>query len=117
MAKNGKLTKLLVAGLLSATMLGTTALAGCNDEGKKDNGLLSMQDVYAKAQELGFEGTLEELIAMFKGDKGDTGAQGEKGEKGDKGDKGDDYVITETDKNDIANLVLANFVDVSEVGQ
>lgn len=32
---------------------------------------------------------------------------GEKGEKGDKGDKGDDYVLTETDKTEITNLVLA----------
>lgn len=39
------------------------------------------------------------------------------GEKGDKGDKGDDYILTETDKTDIANLVLANFTDVAEVGQ
>jgi hypothetical protein len=33
------------------------------------------------------------------------------------GEKGDDYVLTEADKTDIADLVLANFVDVSEVGQ
>lgn len=33
------------------------------------------------------------------------------------GEKGDDYVLTETDKTDIADLVLANFTDVSEVGQ
>lgn len=55
-----------------------------------------------------------------KGDKGDKGEQGERGlqgKQGEKGDKGDDYVLTETDKSDIANLVLANFVDVSEVGQ
>lgn len=29
---------------------------------------------------------------------------------------GKDYVLTDTDKTDIANLVLANFIDVSEVG-
>ena len=40
-----------------------------------------------------------------RGDKGDTGAQGSQGEKGDKGDKGDDYVLTEQDKVDIANLI------------
>lgn len=33
------------------------------------------------------------------------------------GEKGDDYVLTEADKNDIANLVLANFTNVSEVGR
>lgn len=33
-----------------------------------------------------------------------------------KGDKGDTYVLTEADKQEIADAVLANFVDVSEVG-
>lgn len=50
----------------------------------------------------GFEGTEEEWLASLKGDKGD---------------KGDSYIITEADKTEIANIVLANFVDVSEVGQ
>ena len=46
-----------------------------------------------------------------KGDKGDTGAQGPQGEKGDKGDtgaqgeKGDAYILSEQDKDDIAELV------------
>ena len=34
-----------------------------------------------------------------------------------KGADGKDYVLTDADKNDIANLVLATFADVSEVGQ
>lgn len=57
--------------------------------------------------------TIEQKLASgeFKGEKG------EKGEKGDKGDKGDTYTLTEEDKTRIANLVLENFVDVSEVGQ
>lgn len=54
-----------------------------------------------------------------KGDKGDTGATGEQGPKGDKGDtgsagpqgpkgdSGDDYILTSSDKADIANLVLS----------
>ena len=37
--------------------------------------------------------------------------------KGEQGAPGNDYILTDTDKTDIANLVLANFVDVSEVGQ
>lgn len=62
----------------------------------------------------------------FKGEKGDRGEQGlqgaqgiqgEQGIKGDKGDKGDDYVLTDADKTDIADLVLANFTNVAEVGQ
>ncbi len=67
----------------------------------------------------------------FKGDPGEQGAQGEQGpqgiqgiqgEKGDRGDKGDpgedgqDYILTDSDREDIANLVLSNFTDVSEVG-
>lgn len=36
---------------------------------------------------------------------------------GPQGLPGNDYILTDTDKTDIANLVLANFVDVSEVGQ
>ena len=46
-----------------------------------------------------------------KGDIGETGPRGEKGDtgiqgpKGDKGDPGDDYVLTETDKKEIAALV------------
>lgn len=52
-----------------------------------------------------------------KGDKGDTGAQGERGLKGDKGDKGDtgsqgpagsDYILTAQDKQDIADIVIAD---------
>ena len=51
-----------------------------------------------------------------KGDKGDTGAQGAKGDKGDpgepgakgdKGDPGDDYVLTDADKSEIADVVIA----------
>lgn len=45
------------------------------------------------------------------------GPSGKQGEKGDKGEKGDPYILTETDKNDIANIVLSSFTDVSEVGQ
>ena len=76
-----------------------------------------------------------------KGDKGDKGDQGLKGDKGapftytdftaeqleslrgpqgvqgPRGLKGDTYALTDTDKTDIAALVLANFTDVSEVGQ
>lgn len=37
--------------------------------------------------------------------------------KGDPGEKGDPYKLTENDKTEIVNSVLANFVDVSEVGQ
>lgn len=64
-----------------------------------------------------------------KGDKGEQGIQGEqgvqgvkgnkgdKGDKGDRGESGDDYILTEADKSEIANIVLANFINVSEVGR
>ena len=45
------------------------------------------------------------------------GVKGDKGDPGAKGEPGENYILTDTDKTDIANLVLANFVDVSEVGQ
>lgn len=57
-----------------------------------------------------------------KGDKGDTGlqgpqgiqgAQGERGPKGDKGDSGDDYVLTQADKQEIADLVDGAVIDDS----
>lgn len=35
-----------------------------------------------------------------------VGAAGAKGDKGDKGDTGTDYVLTNQDKTDIANIVL-----------
>lgn len=61
-----------------------------------------------------------------KGDQGERGLQGEKGESGPQGiqgiqgvqgEKGKSYVLTESDKLEIANLVLSSFTDVSEVGQ
>ena len=37
--------------------------------------------------------------------------------KGEKGDKGDSYILTESDKTEIADIVLSNFVDVAVNGQ
>ena len=56
-----------------------------------------------------------------KGDKGDTGAKGEKGDtgmqgpKGETGAKGDTYQLTDSDKTDIANIVLDIMPDGDEV--
>lgn len=47
-----------------------------------------------------------------QGEKGDTGAQGIQGEKGEKGDTGEagkdgsDYILTEADKQEIADMVI-----------
>jgi hypothetical protein len=40
-----------------------------------------------------------------------TGEKGDAGEKGDKGDKGDPYILTEEDKNEIADKVKENMGD------
>lgn len=56
----------------------------------------------------------------FIGPQGPQGIQGPKGEqglKGEKGDKGLDYILTDTDKQEIADIVLEHFIDVSEEGQ
>lgn len=56
-----------------------------------------------------------------KGDKGDKGEKGEQGEQGiqgiqgEKGADGNDYVLTETDKTDIANLVIGLLPNGDEV--
>lgn len=47
------------------------------------------------------------------GPKGETGPQGIQGEPGP---QGDNYVLTETDKTEIANLVLAQLPSSEEVG-
>ena len=56
----------------------------------------------------------------FKGEKGDKGDKGEKGDTGSRGadgKDGSDYILTDADKNEIANTVKAMFVDVAEVGR
>lgn len=47
-----------------------------------------------------------------KGEHGEKGPQGEQGPKGDKGDSGNDYVLTESDKSEIA-ASAAPLVDLS----
>ena len=53
-------------------------------------------------------------VDYFDGTKGD---KGDKGDKGEPGADGKDYVLTVEDKQEIADIVLSNFVDVAEVGQ
>lgn len=69
--------KFSVAVVAMVTALSLTfGLAACGGGEEPKADLWSMQRVYASAQELGFEGTLDELIAKFKGEKGETGADG-----------------------------------------
>lgn len=74
-----------------------------------DEQLATLKGEKGDQGERGFQGA--------KGDKGDQGLKGDKGDKGDKGEKGDTYTLTDSDKTDIADLVLTHFTDVSEVGQ
>ena len=101
----GSKLKNFIAVLISVCVFLTVSACGGNDgdqtggTGSTDTGeKWTIQRVYDKAVDLGFEGSLDDLIALFKGDKGEQGEQGqqgeqgEKGEKGDKGDTGDDGV-------------------------
>lgn len=50
-------------------------------------------------------------LGWWKGPKGD------KGDRGERGEKGENYILTNEDKNEIAEMAVSFFVDVSEVGQ
>lgn len=68
--------------------------------------------------EPGKDGTMrfEELTEEQKESlKGETGPQGEPGPQGPQGENGNDYVLTESDKSDIANLVLTALPVAEEV--
>ena len=53
----------------------------------------------------------------FQGEKGEKGEKGEDGKDGKDGKDGEDYVLTEADLNEIAEIVKQDFIDVSVVGQ
>lgn len=57
-----------------------------------------------------------EMSQLIPGPPGPMGPQGEKGDKGEKGDQGESYVLTEQDKSEIADIVLATF-PVAEEGE
>ncbi len=62
--------------------------------------------------------TVEEVNGVFENTKAVCDEIEEMLIKGElKGERGDDYVLTEADKNEIADIVEAMFVDVSEVGR
>ena len=73
---------------------------------KGDKGDTGEQGIQGERGPQGIQG-----VQGLKGETGATGPQGEKGAtgeqgpKGDKGDPGDDYILTEQDKADIAELV------------
>ena len=61
--------------------------------------------------------TEEQLKALTgpQGPQGPQGIQGEQGPQGEQGIPGNDYVLTDADKTEIAELVLANFPVAEEV--
>ncbi len=80
-----KLIIAIMSVLMVLSIAGLTACKNNNSDNNDGHELWTIQKVYAQAQDLGFEGTLEELIALFKGDKGETGAPGENGVDGQDG--------------------------------
>ena len=78
-----KVASLLLAGLMGAgTLFGLTACG--NNDGSTSGEITdwNLQTVYAKAQELGYGGTLEEFLATIKGKDGEQGIPGLQGEAG-----------------------------------
>ncbi|MBQ8659097.1 MAG: leucine-rich repeat domain-containing protein [Clostridia bacterium] len=72
-------TKKFLVGLLACLTVGVSAvgLSACGEEGKKpaNDGetVWTIDTVYAKAKDLGYEGSLEEFLATVKGEKGEAG--------------------------------------------
>ena len=115
----------------------TGAVGATGPKGEKgDTGLQGIQGIQGERGPQGIQGQKGDKGEKGdKGDKGDTGAtgatgaQGPQGIQGVQGPKGDtgatgatgpagkDYILTNDDKEEIANIVLSNFIDVSEVGQ
>lgn len=81
-----KLLKILSTATMTLCL--TFGLAACGGETDTGSDLWSVQRAYATAQELGFEGSLEEFIAMLKGADGKDGKDGKDGETGKDGKDG-----------------------------
>ncbi len=106
------------------------SLIACEKEKPEEEAERHFEEVYALAQEAGYTGTQEELIALFKGDSayelacraGYVGTaeewletlRGEKGDKGERGDRGQDGLTPYVGENgrwfvgDIDSGVLAS---------
>lgn len=89
MKRTTKLTA-VIALSVAATALTAFTASGCKGNRSQSQGApyYDTLTVYAQAQELGYNGTLDEFIAMISGKDGENGDKGETGEKGDKGDDG-----------------------------
>ncbi len=81
-----KFVKVLLA--LVAVLCLCLGLAACDLTGQSkepEDEVWTIERVYATAKELGFEGTLEDLIAEFKGEAGRDGKDGQNGQDGKDG--------------------------------
>jgi hypothetical protein len=124
--KGKKMKKILILAL--CLMLAFSCVA-CNgntpdNNGNNSNGNTANNDfdtnkitfasAYAKAQSLGFEGTLDEFIELISGKDGANGKDGENGTNGYTPIKGVDY-FTEDDKVQLVNAVLDSLNNADEV--
>lgn len=69
----------------------------------------------AKGDAFTYEDFTAEQLEALRGPQGIQGIQGEPGADGKDGVDGQDYILTEEDKNEIANLVLAAIPSSEEV--
>ncbi len=108
-------------------MTATLVVTATDENGTNTNTVLSQSVVIAfesvKRNEISQERVEQNLSAMenkLRKDLEEGAFQGPKGDKGDKGDPGErgaNYVLTEADKNEIADIVQGMFIDVSGVGR
>ena len=74
MKKGWRKIALIALGVASVGVFAACGdMASESDLQENQSYTLQMETVYAMAQEAGYEGTLEELIALFKGEKGEQG--------------------------------------------
>ncbi len=66
----------MIATVLSVAMGVSCLFAFAACKQTEESSLWTIEKVYAEAVDLGFEGTLDDLIALFKGETGETGADG-----------------------------------------
>lgn len=84
-------------------MLEGNVTAGRGLKGKVNPLDVIYTDAYKIAVQNGFDGTVAEWLESIKGEKGDKGDTGAQGKQGIQGEPGKDYVLTEGDKEEIAD--------------
>ncbi len=111
-------TLLLVVVMGIGSLLGLTACGKKDDDSNKGEVVWNLQTIYAQAQELGYNGTLEEFLATVKGatgEKGEKGEQGLPGQMGLPGMNGKDGVGIANVKLDEDGHLLVVLTDKTEI--